>query len=312
MFTSILDEIKKFDTITIYGHVNPDGDCYGAQIALRDSLRLSFPHKRVYAVGSGCPLFYDLIGEMDCISLDLIHESLAILVDSNDFTRSEDHRIKEAKQWIKIDHHVDTGLFTQGKSFVNEKASSTCEIILDFITFHSLSINKRIANALFLGILTDTARFQYVDDFSKSFKQASFLCDKGASPDDINKLLNINDERFLSFKGFVFSNYIKTKSGVIYLKIDRIRLEELGISSAIAGSMVNLISNLRNYPIWAFFCENKDGTCHAELRSNGPAVQPVALKYGGGGHLLAAGVTLDSFSDEIIDKVVHDLNSLLI
>ena len=75
--------------------------------------------------------------------------------------------------------------------------------------------------------------------------------------------------------------------------------------------MVNLLSNVLHYPIWAFFCENLDGTCHIEMRSNGPAVQPIAAKYGGGGHRQASGVTVPNMDEETITPIIKDLDKII-
>lgn len=312
MFSEIFALIKKYDIITIFGHVNPDGDCYGSELALRDSLRLAFPDKQVYALGSGCHRFFERIGEMDVVPLSTIQESLAIIVDANDFPRMEDQRIIEAKAWAKIDHHVDMGSFAQGPSVVSEDANSTCELVGDMIQECSLPINQKIAEALYLGILTDTGRFQFIKDFPKAFKQVAWLCEKGADPAVLNRILNITSESSLAFKGFVYSNYQKTKDGVVYLIINKEQLSHFGLSASKAGSMVNLLSNLKGYPIWVFFCENEDGTDHIEFRSNGPLVQPIALKYGGGGHALASGATTSTFDLNEIAKIVDDLDKTIV
>lgn len=312
MFDNIFEQIKKYDSIVIFGHINPDGDCYGSEIALKQTLKLAFPSKKIYAVGSGYHRFHKMLGATDEIDVEVIKDSLAILVDANDFGRSEDQRISEAKAWIKIDHHVDTGGFTQGEFVVEEKANSCCQIIGDMIKELNLPIDYVVANALLLGILTDTGRFQYVNDFPRAFAQASWLCEKGANPKQLNSILNITDEASLAFKGYVFSNYCKTKDGTIYLIIDKETLHKYNLSASKAGSMVNLISNLNGYPIWAFFCENEDGTCHGEFRSNGPAVQPIALKYGGGGHELAAGATLPSFDYKSMMAMISDFDEAIV
>ena len=65
------------------------------------------------------------------------------------------------------------------------------------------------------------------------------------------------------------------------------------------------MSSIYGYPIWAFFCENDDGSLHCEFRSIGPAVQPIAAKYGGGGHMYAAGVTLKD--PNTMEDVIKDL-----
>ncbi|MFA6660624.1 MAG: bifunctional oligoribonuclease/PAP phosphatase NrnA [Bacilli bacterium] len=312
MFEKILEQIKKYDTITIFGHMNPDGDCYGAQIGLRDSLRLSFPEKTINAVGSGCPAFFSKLGQMDRVDDDTISKSLAILLDGNDLSRMEDQRIRKALAWIKIDHHVDSGTFTEGEFVVKTEANSTCELIADFICEADLKINGNVADALFLGIITDTGRFQYITNFPKAFKQAAWICEKGADPTSLNRILNITEEESLGFKGFVFSNYKKTESGVIYLIISKEQIAKYHLTASKAGSMVNLVSNIKGYPIWTFFSENEDGTNHVEFRSNGPAVQPIALKYGGGGHRLAAGATLPNSSPDLINQIIADLDQAIL
>ena len=311
MLDKVIKAIEENDSIVIFGHPFPDGDCYGSQIGLRDCLRLTFPDKKVYAVGSGYHRFHKRLGEMDEIGDDVIANSLAVLVDGNDLTRMEDARVYNAKCWAKIDHHVDTGHFNEGPQFIDEDANSTCQIITRLIMKYHYKINKNIAEALFLGILTDTGRFQYVNDYISTFKEVSWLCEQGCEPEALNKILNITYEPLLAFKGYVYSNYVKTEGGVIYLSLSKENLKNLGIPANKAGSMVNLLSNVQGYPIWAFFCENEDGTNHAEFRSNGPAVQPVAARHGGGGHLQAAGVTLSDSKKETIQQIVDELDQVV-
>ena len=150
-----------------------------------------------------------------------------------------------------------------------------------------------------------------MEDFPKVFKDASFLCDQGADPTALNTVLNLTNERAAEFKGYVFSHYHKTKEGVLYLRLSYKQLKRFHLSPNAASSYVNLLSNIQGYPIWVFFCENEDGSLHIEFRSNGPAVQPIAVKYGGGGHALAAGVTIVNPTDEIIANIIEDLNNLI-
>lgn len=308
MFDKVLNEIINHDSIVIFGHINPDGDCYGSQVALKESIKKMFPHKKVFIVGTGMRRFYDLLGHMDIVDDEVIKQSLAILVDANDLPRMEDNRVFLAKAWIKFDHHIDTGSFKEGPFIVSEKSNSCCEIILDFLLKAKFPIDEVVANALFLGIVTDTGRFQYIHDFPKAFRQVALLCELGADPTKINRILNITNEESMAFKGYVFTHYQKTENGVIYLKIDKETLNRFNLKPNKAGSMVNLISNIDGYPIWAFFCEQENGQNHAEFRSNGPHVQPIANKYGGGGHLLASGVTLPDSKDETLDRVILDLD----
>ena len=312
MFEELRKIIEANDSIVIFGHIFPDGDCYGSQIGLRDLIRLNYPEKKVYAVGSGLHRFFKLIGEMDKVNDDVIKESLAVLLDGNDVSRMEDQRVSTAKEFIKIDHHIENYRFTEGKFVINNNANSTAEMILQMAKESGWKFNPTISNALFLGILTDSGRFQYIEDFPLAFHEVAFLCENGANPKAINDILNLTVESALKFKGYVFNNYRKTKTGVIYLTFKYKTLKRLHVSPNKAGTMVNLLANVVGYPIWAFFCENPDGTCHAEFRSSGPGVQPIVAKYGGGGHYLAAGVTLDDMSEETVAKLIKDCDEAIL
>lgn len=308
MFEKIIEKIEKYDVITIHGHIFPDGDCYGSQIAMREIIKLNYPNKEVYAIGSGYRRFHEFIGEMDDVSLEVIEKSLAIIVDVNDLYRCEDNRIFKAKDWAKVDHHIDTFRYKEGPQVIRTSANSCCEIICDLVNENHFKINATIANALYLGIMTDSGRFQYITDFVKAFSDLEWLCQNGADPKTLNRLLNITYEPILEFKGFVYTHYVTTKDGVIYLILNKEQLKRFNLTADKAGSLVNLISNVHGYPIWVFFCETEDGKDHLEIRSNGPVIQQVAFHFGGGGHLLASGATLDRFDEESIQEVVDMLN----
>ncbi len=100
-------KIRDAKIITIWGHVMPDPDCYGCQIGLRDILRLNFPDKKVYAIGSGIPVLFDRLKGMDNdVSDEEIASSLGILVDVSCIRRVEDQRVCKVKDLLKFDNHM--------------------------------------------------------------------------------------------------------------------------------------------------------------------------------------------------------------
>lgn len=312
MFNQIWDLIKKYDSIVIYGHINPDGDCYGAQVGLKDIILSNFPEKKVYIAGSGVPRFFELICPMDEVSDEVIANSLAILVDANDCTRMEDQRIVNAKAFAKIDHHIDTGSFTLGPSIVDVNANSACDIIAGLVLDNHLKISPMGANALYLGILTDSARFQFVNNYPQTFERAKFLCEHGAEPSKLNVLLTKTDEVALSAKGYVLSHYKKTETGVIYIVFDAKTLQELNISANHASNLINLLGNVEGCPVWCTFAEYPDGKVRCEFRSNGPYVQPVAASIGGGGHAHASGAQLKSLDLDYIHEIIAKFDKEII
>ena len=312
MFDKILELIKKYDSIVIYGHLNPDGDCYGAQVGLKEVILANFPEKKVYVTGTGVSRFFSLISPMDEVSDETIENSLAILVDGNDLSRMEDQRIYKAKAWAKIDHHIDSGSFTEGPYIVDTLANSACDIITGLVMDNHLKISALGANALYLGIITDSARFQFVNNYVETFSRAKFLCEQGADPTKLNNLLNKTDEQSLIAKGYIMSHYKKTKAGVVYIIYDKETLHQIGVSANEASNLINLLGNIEGYPIWCSFAEYDDGRVRCEFRSNGPEVQPVAASIGGGGHALASGCQLKKLDYKVIDSIIDKYDQTLL
>lgn len=308
MFEKIVELIEQYDSIVIFGHLNPDGDCYGSAIALKQTLKLKYPHKKIYITGSGLKEFFKFLYPMDKVTIETIEKSLALILDANDFSRMEDKRIRFAKAFAKIDHHVDSGFFTEGPSFVDEYANSTCELIYALMKENDYPINEKIANALYLGIVTDTGHFQFVNNYPETFALVSYLCANGAKPKAIDAILNMREEKTLKTKGYVLSNYKKTSGGALYIVFTQEVIRKLNSTTNEMSSMVNLIGNVINYPVWVSFAEYNDGKVRLEIRSNGPVIQPVALRVGGGGHQYAAGATLPALTDEIVKEVMDDVD----
>ena len=103
----ILKKIKENDNIIIVRHIRPDGDCMGSSIGLREILRASFPEKNIYSVGKAKAEYLDFIGtEDEIIDKQLYKKSLVIAVDTATSDRIDDDYFKDAKEFIKIDHHL--------------------------------------------------------------------------------------------------------------------------------------------------------------------------------------------------------------
>ena len=311
MLNKILDLIKENDSIVIFGHLNPDGDCYGAQVGLRDIIHKLYPEKKVLITGTGCHRFFSLISKMDKVSDEEIENSLAILVDGNDLARMEDKRVFNAKAWAKIDHHIDTNSFTEGPQLVDVEATSTCDILTGIAMQLGIDVSPVGATALYLGTITDSAKFQFVSNYSKTFERAKYLADHGAQIEEINSILARTDEDSLKGKGYIMTHYNKTKGGVVYIIYDKEKLHQIKMSANAASNLINLLGNIEGHPIWCSFAEYDDGRVRVEIRSNGPIIQPVAARAGGGGHAHASGAQLPSLDLNRINAILDDLDNTL-
>ena len=304
MFEKIISKIEQYDSIVIFGHRNPDGDCYGSQVALRNILRAQYPNKNVYCVGSGLKKFFGIIGTMDVVSDETIAKSLAILLDGNDLERSEDQRIYKALDFAKIDHHIDTFTFKEGPEVIDDKATSTCELIYLLAKENRFEIDLISASAMYLGMMTDTGRFQFANNFVRMFEIARDLCDLGVDPVLLNKTNNLVPENTLDIKSFIYSHIIKRDDGIIYAIATKKDREKLGVSSAQICGNTSLLSYVAGHPIWFIVSETDVGGMQAEIRSSMFNVQEIAVHFGGGGHTYAAGFTVKEFKQETLDELI--------
>ena len=304
MFEAIISKIEQYDSIVIFGHLNPDGDCYGSQIALRNILKTRYPEKKIYCVGSGLKKFFDILGKMDVVSDEIIAQSLAIVLDSNDINRLEDQRAWKARDFAKIDHHIDTYTFHEGPEVIDDTATSTCELIYRFAKENNFEIDLIAGSALYLGMMTDTARFQFDNNFVRMFEIARDLCDLGVDPILLNKTNNLVPEISITIKSFIYSHVKKDKRGIIYTIATKKDRELLGVTSAQICANTSLLSYVTGYPVWLIASETDNGGMQVEMRSSTFDIQKIATHFGGGGHTFAAGFTYKKFGPEVINELL--------
>ena len=307
----LLKPIQEADVITIFGHAMPDGDCYGCQIGLRELLRETYPEKKVYAVGSGFPRLFSLIAEMDEVDEETIASSLAILVDVSCLRRVEDPRVYKAKTWIKIDHHV---LNPEAEPFpwdawVDEKRIAAAEMIADFAFENNMKFNVVAAKALYLGMATDSGRFQFYGTTEHTLEVTKRLKDMGVEPEPLFVAAYADDEVTKAYKDWMRSQ-AKLDGKVTYLVVHREDYESRGLPYEKASEFVNAIANVHGAPMYAYFCEDEHGNYRVELRSNRRfPVHPVARMFGGGGHRYASGAELTPEGPTYVD-VLNALNAM--
>ena len=302
--------IKKNDIITLYGHINPDCDCYASSLALREIIRDNFKNKKVYALGYGTEKLYDLLTKYDEVSDDVIKQSLAIECDCSEIDRVSEQRIRLAKQIAKIDHHIESKPFI-GVKWVDTNAIACAQMIAEFAFHYKLKISKLAANLLYLGICTDSGRFRYAPTNAKTHRIVAKLYELGIDPKPMFDILYQSDENFVKYQALLVSKFERTKHNVIYCFADVNDYTQFNLTYDQISKNVNVIGNIRGCPIWVLFTRSPEGQIRVEFRSNGPCVQLVAKKYGGGGHEHAAGARLENQKDfELCKKIVADLDKL--
>lgn len=305
-----LELLKKYDTVIIHRHTNPDGDAMGSQIGLKNLLLENFPEKKVYVVGDGAGRFSFMDGSvMDEISDETYRGALAVILDSAEHSLVSDDRYTLAEKTLRIDHHIFCEKFADVE--IVETAFESCAGLVTHLAREwGLTINTSAAKALFTGIVTDSGRFRYDSTTPRTFSDAAFLLEKGFNPTEIYDKLYVDDFSMIKMRaGFVLDIRF-TKNNVAYIYSDRKKVDSLGVSDfTVSRGMVNVMAEIRGVDVWVNFTESTDGTVLAELRSRNLDINKIAVKYGGGGHLKASGASLKDKAQAM--EMLADLDKLV-
>ena len=306
VFKNIYKKIKQYDTIVTLRHVGPDPDAVASQLALRDSIKLTFPNKKVYALGNSVSKFKSY-GSLDKVNYSELDDCLVIALDVPNLYRVDALDNIKYKEMVKIDHHPYEDKFGEVE-YVDTTASSTCQMIANLIINTKLKIDKNIADNLFLGIVSDSDRFLVGSTTKETFEIVYRLINEVGI--DIFSLYPKLYERPINevkFQGYIANNLTITENGLAYMKFDTEILKEYDVDTATPSNMINDFNNIKDVYSWVFVTfDEKNNQYKVNIRSRGPIVNEIASKYHGGGHKFACGVKTTEESD--IDNLLKDLD----
>ncbi len=307
MFNEIYERIKEYDNIVIARHIGVDPDALCSSLALRDSIKLTFPNKNVIAVGSGSQKFTK-VGNID--KYVNMENALLIVTDTPDKKRVDTAIVDTFKYKIKIDHHPFIEKFCDIE-YIDDNKSSACEIIMELLNSVDLKCNDEIAGLLFLGIASDSNRFLFNTCTSNTFKLVSEYMEKyhidleELYPKIYNRPMNE-----IRLQGFISLNMKVTDNGVGYAVIDNAIQTEYKVDSAAAGNMINNFNFIDGVPIWMTVTEDvRNSIFRISVRSRGITINKICEKYNGGGHIHAAGARVKTIDEAM--ALINDLDKLL-
>ena len=308
MFTKILNEIKKYDTIILHRHTKPDGDAMGSQIGFKHILKESFPEKQIYMVGDDVRFFSfmeDAI--MDEISDDVYSGALAIVLDCGSSHLISDDRYKLAKKTVRFDHHLFCETICDLEC-IDSSYESCAGLIADFARQNALTVNKLAAQSLYTGMLTDSGRFRYDSTSSRTFEIAAFLMKAEFDTNEIFRHLYADEYENKKLKAQFVLKIQFTEHNVAYIYTSKEEFDTYNVDSfTISRGMVGTMADMKGVDIWVNFTETEQGVL-CELRSSRFNINPIAVKYGGGGHEKASGATVADYNTAM--AMLHDLDEM--
>ncbi len=307
----VLDAVRANDRFLLVTHENPDGDALGSLVAMHGVLRLLGKDAVMYVAADEFPLpyeytFFDLSeGVVTDVPADLA-ERVVVFLDCGNIDRAPEALRDPGLRILNVDHHHDNTRFGTIDHVVPE-ASCTAEIVWDLMRSLGVDATPYIADALYVGLVTDTGRFMYENTGTRAHVMAAELIDAGVDVHAIYRRL---------YEGIPYAKLrlLALALGAVrrfddgHLTLSRITREHFTEAEAEDSYSEGIVDHLRGVSgtkVAALVRELNGGgepRAKVSLRAADPAidVSAIARAGGGGGHRQAAGFTTTLTDDQLV------------
>lgn len=311
-------EIKALDTFVICGHVSPDGDCIGSQLALYHALRSL--GKQATCILAGTVFKED--GLMFLPGVDTLipaqdfedEVDAFVAVDVPTVKRIGDGAEVQArcKTTFTIDHHAVDTVMAQ-HNYVDPDAASTTIIIWDLIKALGVEISPDMALCTYTGLVTDTGGFQFQNTDADAFRAASEMVAVGIEPSMVaRQVLQNRSLASLQLERLALERMRVSSDGSYVLSyICHEDLVQTGGEKSDIDPLVNTLRSLRGIRVACVLREQEDGVRGSIRAKDDTDVAAIARLYDGGGHKAAAGFSLFVPMDDAIQQVIASLDRAL-
>lgn len=321
MSNLLLEKIEKANSIAISGHIRPDGDCTGSTLALYNYIKENFTSKKVkvflevpsnkFSYMSGFDKIDSGIVDGEKLSLgnikkdELIYD-LCICLDASDDKRLAGNivLVNNSKDSLTIDHHISHKKYTKDL-ILDANASSTCEVLARYLDLNKVS--KETATCLYTGLVHDTGVFKYPCTSLETMNLAGKLMEKGV---EFNKII---DDSF--FARDFYANKVLAKAlldsklyfdgKLIVSYTTKQILDEYKVDIKSLDGVIDELRNTIGIEVAIYLYQLNEDEYKASLRSKSFVdVSKICESLGGGGHIRAAGCSIQGKIEDIIELLI--------
>lgn len=313
------DALRAYDCWAVLGHVNPDGDAAGSCIALALALRALGKRAFVYLPG-GLPSDYaGFARTMEIVSEGMetpfVPES-ALSVDVSEAERLGSGRaiFESCAHRAMLDHHGTNAGF--GDVYLVDGAAAACgELAVELIAELDIEMNPEMAQWLYIAICTDCGRFGFSSTRAETMEAAAQCLRAGVDVDAIHReLYRTRSEGRTRLLGLALSGLeMNAAKTMCWTRVTEDMFRAAGALREDSEGIVNYLLEIRGVR-FACLAEERGGAVKFSLRSKSPlnVAQEVAVPLGGGGHMCAAGVTLNLPMEEALRAVLNRARAALL
>ncbi|MDR2028524.1 MAG: bifunctional oligoribonuclease/PAP phosphatase NrnA [Treponema sp.] len=321
MQRKVLDFVNRHTSIVLTTHEGPDADGIGAELLFAHILRTMNKTVRIINM-SPMPdrfAFMDPQGTMEVWDAekhgDIPGQSALIIVDTADEfnTGGMIHILPQFREVFVVDHH-ELARHSLLDGYIDPKASSTCEMIVELAESWGIGPDLYSARAAFAGISYDTGSFSYSKTSTRTLKAALILVEAGVVPYEIYGALNESASiSALLLQKQVLSTLEIHAGGRVAVQILRKEdLESTGANFEDAESFINIPLKSKDILVSILVKEKSEGVIRCSLRSKGQVnVSKIAQHFSGGGHVMAAGFKSAWGITETLAQVLKKVETML-
>jgi bifunctional oligoribonuclease and PAP phosphatase NrnA len=312
MINEISRVLSEEDNFIVVTHVNPDGDAVGSLLGLNGALR-EMGKQSIALTGAPVPVLYDFLpGKSDIITdVSMLSNCpnwiISVDVAAEDRISADIKSFRNNARIINLDHHPTNPGFGF-LNLVDPEATSTTEVIFGVLERTNYRLSKQVAKCLYTGLVTDTGCFRFSGVKGKTMAFGAALLDSGFDSYDITR--HLYEEYPLSrfqLERIVLERMEILLDGLVmmsYLSYDD--FNRIGADFSETENLVNKLREGRGIQVGVLITQITDEVVRVSLRSKGGVdVSSLAMKFGGGGHLKAAGFKSTLPLNDIRQRIIE-------
>jgi phosphoesterase RecJ-like protein len=308
----VISFIRRHDDFLVASHINPDGDAIGSALALSFALD-SLGKKNIVYNRDGVPEMLKFLPRGERVLSSLAHEDVKgrnlILLDCSAPERASLEGLS-FNQTAVIDHHLMETV-RDGIRWTDSESPATGLMVFELIKDLGVAVTRDMAQNLYAAIAVDTGTFRFPNTTPEVLKAAAELVEAGADPaevaDNLYQAWNRNrlDLLLKSLESSDMSNHIAVSV------ITEEMFTKTGTDSTDTENFVNFPLQLHDIKVSALIRETKNENWKISIRSKGDInVSRVAMRFGGGGHMNAAGCNIKGELGEVKRKLLSEIKKL--
>lgn len=313
-FSEIGQALREHQTFAVLGHVRPDGDALGSQLALALSLKKLGKDVSVWNE-DGMLEKYSFIPRADLMTkppATAEDVDVAVALDTAIQNRlgTALQAVRSAKIWINIDHHPSNPGYGD-LVHIDPTAPATGQILFELMKDQKLPLDFEIAENLYVAISTDTGSFQYPNTTARTFEIAAELIRCGIDVGRISQLTyeNYPRRRIELLRELLATMRFELDGQIASFSLSMNTAANLGVLPEDNEGLIDHLRAIRGVIVAVFFEELADGKVRVSMRSKDSRVDVCAIcqKFGGGGHTLAAGARVRGTLAEVERRVLQEV-----